>query len=98
MIKQDFIAYFDVIKEFYEQQVELGAALHKSLLNGHSIVSFGDKLMTHYVKMLSTLSNIDIDCIEYVLYEGGGTYYDAEGNPYNVITAEDLWEFYNNLT
>lgn len=100
MTKQDFITRFETIKDYHKQQQELGEALHKHLLNGYSVVCFGDNMMTQYVEMLAELSGIDKDSMECVIYEGGGTFY-ADGDidkPFNVITGEDLWDFYKTFS
>lgn len=92
MTKQEFIIRFEAIKAFYEQQQELANALHKHLLKENPAVTFGNRLMVHYVAMLSELSGIPVYDIEYLLYQGPSELYDADGNPFNVITAEDLWD------
>lgn len=94
MTKQDFIIRFEAIKDFYEQQQELGNALHKHLLKENPAVTFGNILMVHYVAMLSELSGIPVYDIEYLLYQGASYRYGTEGKPFNVITPEDLWDFF----
>lgn len=87
MTKQDFIIRFEAIKAFYEQQQELGNALHKHLLKETPAVTFGNRLMVHYVAMLSELSGIPAYRIIKAIKR-----YGADGNPFNDITAEDSWD------
>ncbi|MBO5217484.1 MAG: hypothetical protein J6B41_07055 [Alistipes sp.] len=96
MTKQEFIDRFDALDTFHAQQAQLGDMLHQFLLDGYSVVSFGGDLIEQYIIMLAEMSGIDKDCIDNLLFEGGGMYY-INGNinePFNVVTAEDLWDFY----
>lgn len=92
MQKQTFIEMFEKAQNFFKQQHELGQMLHKTLLNGGSVVSFGGELLEGYVKLLAEQSGISQDSIEWLLYEGGGRCFKDKVS-YSVITAEDLWEF-----
>lgn len=96
MTKQEFIDKYHALNSFYDKQERLGCLLHESLLDGHSIVVFGNSLADAYIELLSLASGIDKDCIENLLYEGGTTYYKAgsEYQPYNVSTPEELWDFF----
>lgn len=91
--KQSFVMYFEVAKLFIEEQEELCEALHKFLLDGHSVVTFGGSLLNSYIKLLAQYSGISIEAIEWLLFEGGGACSRDGGPDHLVITAEDLWEF-----
>lgn len=95
MTKQEFIEKYNALSAFYDKQEQLGNILNESLLDGHSIVVFGNDLADAYVDLLAMASGIDKDCIETLIYEGGTTYYRAgnEYTPYSVSTPEELWDF-----
>lgn len=94
MTKIEFIERLETIQSFYDAQRDLGYALHKKLLNGHSVVVFGDEVVKAAVEMLSELSGIETDLIDWLLYEDGGTIYYGENHKeeFLIVTAEDLWE------
>lgn len=94
MKKSEFIERLETIQSFYDAQRDLGYALHKKLLNGYSIVVFGDEVVKVAIQMLSELSGIEKDIIDWLLYEDGGTIYygDDHKEEFLIITAEDLWE------
>jgi hypothetical protein len=94
MTKNEFIRHFEAIQSFYDDQKDLGYALHKRFLNGHSVVVFGDGVVKTVVEMLSELSGIETDLIDWLLYEDGGTIYYGEDHKeeFLIVTAEDLWE------
>lgn len=95
MKKEDFIHAFEVLLAHDKEAVEIGRDLGHLLLDGNAIVRYGGKLQDNYIKLLAALSGIDADLISGLLYEGGGMHYYGENNEiqYNVITAEDLWDF-----
>lgn len=94
MTKSEFIERLETIQSFYDAQKDLGYTLHKKLLNGHSVVVFGDEVVKIAIQMLSELSGIESDLIEWLLYEDGGTIYYGEDHKeeFLIVTAEDLWE------
>lgn len=98
MNRQEFIEKFEVAQNFYKNSIELCEALHKSLLDGHSVVSFGSTLLNSYLSMLAESSGIDADTLGWLLFEGGGNCYkfNDRNTPYLVITPADLWDFYKN--
>lgn len=95
MTKQEFIEKYNALSAFYDKQEQLGNILNESLLDGHSIVVFGNDLADAYVDLLAMASSIDKYCIENLLYEGETTYYKADSGyqPYKVSTPEELWDF-----
>lgn len=70
MTKQEFTELFEVLQQYHEQSRELGEMLHKTLLNGHSVVCFGSKLQEAYIKLLYDVSGVPTEHIEQLLYEG----------------------------
>ena len=95
MTKQEFIELFEVVQQYHEQSRELGEMLHKTLLNGHSVVCFGSKLQEAYIKLLHDVSGVPTELIEQLLYEGSFSMYigfEGEQKEYRIVTAEDLWE------
>lgn len=95
MTKQEFIELFEVVQQYHEQSRELGEMLHKTLLDGHSVVCFGSKLQEAYIKLLHDVSGVPTELIEQLLYEGSFSMYigfEGEQNEYRIVTAEDLWE------
>ena len=95
MTKQEFIELFEVVQQYHEQSRELGEMLHKTLLNGHSVVCFGSKLQEAYIKLLADNSRVSAELIEQLLYDGAYSVYigyDGEQTEYRIVTAEDLWE------
>lgn len=100
MTKQEFVRYFEIVADTLEAQRELGEALHKYLLDGHSVVCFGGKLCDAYTRLLSLASGISVDMIDWLLYEGGGTAYldKLAKEPFFINTAEDLWEYHQAIT
>lgn len=96
MTKQEFIEKYNALSAFYDKQEQLGNILNESLLDGHSIVVFGNDLADAFIDLLAMASGIDKDCIETLIYEGGTTYYRAgnEYTPHSVSTPEELWDFF----
>lgn len=95
MTKQEFIELFEVVQQYHEQSRELGEMLHKTLLNGHSVVCFGSKLQEAYIKLLHDVSGVPTELIEQLLYEDSFSMYigfEGEQKEYRIVTAEDLWE------
>lgn len=95
MTKQEFTEMFEVVQQYHEQSRELGEMLHKTLLDGHSVVCFGSKLQEAYIKLLADNSGVPAEMIEQLLYEGAYSVYigyDGEQTEYRIVTAEDLWE------
>lgn len=94
--KQEFIEKLDAILVFYNQQIEMGALLHRFFLSGSSIVTFGDDIVKHYISMLSNISNMDEEIISSFVYEGEGDFY-IDDKPFYVNSPEDLYEFNQKL-
>ena len=100
MIREQFIEKFDAIKEHFEQSEAIGRMLHEHLLDGYSVIKFGGKLQQHYIELLAELSGISSEMISALLYEGPSMHYYGEQSnghhaiEFNVVTAEDLWDFY----
>ena len=95
MTKQEFIELFEVVQQYHEQSRELGEMLHKTLLNGHSVVCFGSKLQEAYIKLLYDVSGVPAELIEQLLYEGSFSMwigFEGAQKEYRIVTAEDLWE------
>lgn len=95
MTKQEFIELFEVVQQYHEQSRELGEMLHKTLLDGHSVVCFGSKLQEAYIKLLADNSGVTTELIEQLLYEGSFSMwigFEGEQKEYRIVTAEDLWE------
>ncbi len=97
--KREFIERYEVVERFWKQAQELGDALNRLLLEGGAVITYGDELMIAYIDTLAEDSGIDKDTIGWLLFEGGGQMWQDENdtNPRNVITAEDLWEFYKEV-
>ena len=63
-------------------------------------MEYGGSLQDHYIQLLAELSGIDKEIISCLLYEGPSMhYYGEQSNGHhaievNVVTAEDLWDFY----
>lgn len=95
MKKEEFIHAFEVLKEHDETAIEIGRDLARHFLDGYSVVKYGGELQDSYIKLLAEASGIDENLISCLLYEGGGMHYYGENNEiqYNVVTAEDLWDF-----
>ena len=100
MTRNEFIAKFEVLKEHNDKSIAIGEALCCDLLDGYPIVKFGGELEASYIELLASQSDISEDAISALLYEGPsmhyygnkiGSHYDVE---LNVVTAEDLWDFY----
>ena len=100
MTREDFVKKFDVLKEHNDQAMAIGDALGKHLLDGTPVVAYGGFLEQHYIELLAELSGIDKAIISALLYEGPSMhYYGEQSNGHhaievNVVTAEDLWDFY----
>ena len=100
MTREEFVKKFEVLKEHNDQALAIGDALGKHLLDGSPVVAYGGFLEQHYIELLSELSGITNDLISALLYEGPSMhYYGEEKNGHhaiemNVVTAEDLWDFY----
>lgn len=95
MTKQEFTELFEVLQQSHEQSRELGEMLHKTLLDGHSVVCFGSKLQEAYIKLLADNSRVPAELIEQLLYEGSFSMwigFEGEQKEYRIVTAEDLWE------
>jgi hypothetical protein len=95
MTEQEFIELFEVVQQYHEQSRELGEMLHKTLLDGHSVVCFGSKLQEAYIKLLADNSRVATELIEQLLYEGSFSMwigFEGEQKEYCIVTAEDLWE------
>ena len=95
MTKQEFIELFEVVQQYHEQSRELGEMLHKTLLDGHSVVCFGSKLQEAYIKLLHDVSGVPTELIEQLLYEGSFSMYigfEGAQKEYRIVAAEDLWE------
>lgn len=95
MTKQEFTELFEVVQQYHEQSRELGEMLHKTLLNGHSVVCFGSKLQEAYIKLLHDVSGVPTELIEQLLYEGSFSMYigfEGAQKEYRIVAAEDLWE------
>lgn len=95
MTKQEFTELFEVLQQYHEQSRELGEMLHKTLLDGHSVVCFGSKLQEAYIKLLHDVSGVPAELIEQLLYEGSFSMwigFEGEQKEYRIVTAEDLWE------
>lgn len=95
MTKKEFVQKFEVLQVHNVEAVEIGRDLGRFLLDGSAVVKYGGFLQDNYIELLAELSGIDKDLISALLYEGGGMHYYGDDNEiqYNVITAEDLWEF-----
>ena len=94
MTRSEFIDKYDVLKRHYDQSIEIGDVLGRVLLDGPAVVDYGGELEAHYIKLLAAQSGISEDAIGWLLYEGGGScYIEEREQKFNVITAEDLWEF-----
>ena len=84
-----------MVQQYHEQSRELGEMLHKTLLNGHSVVCFGSKLQEAYIKLLHDVSGVPTELIEQLLYEGSFSMwigFEGAQKEYRIVTAEDLWE------
>lgn len=95
MTKQEFTELFEVVQQYHEQSSELGEMLHKTLLDGHSVVCFGSKLQEAYIKLLADNSRVSAELIEQLLYAGSFSMwigFEGEQTEYRIVTAEDLWE------
>ena len=95
MTKQEFIELFEVLQQYHEQSRELGEMLHKTLLDGHSVVCFGSKLQEAYIKLLYDVSGVPTELMAQLLYEGSFSMwigFEGEQKEYRIVTAEDLWE------
>ena len=100
MIREQFVKYFEVLQEHLNQQLAIGDALGVHLLDRTAVVTFGDNLAGCYIELLAENSPVSEDAISALLYEGPSMhYYGEEKNGHyavevNVVTAEDLWDFY----
>ena len=96
MTKEQFVQKFEVLQAHDKEAVEIGRDLGRLLCDGYAVIKYGGKLQDNYIQLLAELSGIDEDLISGLLYEGGGMHYYGEHGEiqYNVITAEDLWDFY----
>lgn len=93
MTKSEFVERYNVAQEYHQSCIALGDALHQSLLNGYSVVCFGDKLLNTYIEMLAEQSGIATDWIGWLMFEGGGKCGYDDQQEWLVLTPEDLWEF-----
>lgn len=100
MTREEFVKKFEVLKEHNDQAVAIGEDLGKHLLAGYAIVEYGGTLEKHYIEILAELSGITSEMISALLYEGPSMHYYGEMSndkwavECNVVTAEDLWDFY----
>ena len=100
MTREEFVKKFEVLKEHNDQAMAIGDALGKHLLDGAPVVAYGGFLEQHYIELLAELSGITKEMISALLYEGPSMhYYGEQSNGHhaievNVVTAEDLWDFY----
>lgn len=96
MKKREFVEAFEVLQAHDKEAVEIGRDLGHLLLDGPAIVRHGAKLQDSYIKLLAELSGIAEELISGLLYDGGGMHYygDNDEIQFNVITAEDLWDFH----
>ena len=100
MTREEFVKKFEVLKAHNDQAMAIGDALGKHLLDGSPVVAYGGFLEQHYIELLAELSGIAKEGISALLYEGPSMhYYGEEKNGHhaietNVVTAEDLWDFY----
>ena len=100
MTRNEFIDKFEVLKAHNGKSIAIGEALCKDLLDGYPVVKFGGELEASYIELLASQSGISEDAISALLYEGPSMHYygNKVGSHYevelNVVTAEDLWDFY----
>lgn len=53
LCKEEFIKTIDVIKEYYEKEEKLTKYLHEFLMNGYSVVNFGNELISKIIELLA---------------------------------------------
>lgn len=95
MTKEQFVYKFEVLQAHDKEAVEIGRDLGRLLCDGYAVIKYGGALQDNYIQLLAELSGIDEDLISGLLYEGGGMHYYGVNDEikFNVITAEDLWDF-----
>jgi len=95
MNKETFIRRIALIQNFHSEQDTLQALIGK-LTDGHSIVDFGNYLVSEIIDMINEKMQIeDKDLIGWWLYEDvEKLIYDCDGNVIaDLKTASDLYDY-----
>lgn len=59
-----------IIQEFLKESNNAGDAISNTLAKGsYVVVDLGTNLLDHYIKLLSTITNISIELLEWFIYE-----------------------------
>ena len=87
--KKEFIETIDVIKEYNEKEEKLTKYLHEFLMNGHSVVNFGNELINKIIELLAKSMSEKhwgkiINNIEHFMYD-----YNFGNNPSVVSIKKD---------
>jgi hypothetical protein len=69
MTKKEFENHLKIIEDFFTSQRELNKMLHSHLVEGHSIVMFGNTLVDGYVKSLEQAFNDSGKFIEWHIFD-----------------------------
>lgn len=93
--KDEFVKRVDILRQYNQDCRTLTEDLHKALLNGHSVVSFADKVFHTYVYDLAHWCGMDGDVLYDFIMDGKVRIGKIGEEMQDIIIASKLWDFYN---
>lgn len=92
--KEEFVKRVDILRQYNQDCRTLAEDLHKALLNGHSVVTFADKMYLTYVYDLAHWAKMHGDVLYDFIMDGKVSLAKMGEDFKEIITPEELWEFY----
>lgn len=93
--KEEFKKRIDTLRRFYSDGATLADSLHKTLLNGHSVVCFGDNLMNIIIHDTAQMAEMDEELLSDFVFDGEVRLSVANEPVRTLVTPDELWDFYN---
>ena len=92
--KEEFVKRVDILRQYNQDCRTLAEDLHKALLNGHSVVTFADKMYLTYVYDLAHWAKMHGDVLYDFIMDGKVRLAKMGEDFKDIVTQEELWEFY----
>lgn len=93
--KEEFAKRVEILRQYNQDCHALTEDLHKALLNGHSVVSFADKVYHTYVYDLAHWAKMHGDVLYDFIMDGKIILGKIGEDCQEITTADKLWDFYN---
>lgn len=95
--KDEFVKRVDMLRQYNQDCRTLAEDLHKALLNGHSVVTFADKMYLTYVYDLAHWAKMHGDVLYDFIMDGKVSLGKIGEDCQEFTTADKLWDFYKDI-